>query len=220
MPSHASIPSTPSLRGSKAPCPAVMISLRERYGPPLSVPTASSSSPFWLTRSRRLHLLAQAHLGAVLEALLGAELDEPRAEDLRMAGDVVDVLLGVDRRDLAAELLQALDDPDGRVPVAGVVRGREPDGARSEDGDVDDAVLAHGAMLARVGGPAGLPGEPAAKPRITNATSGWRTPIAGMLPAGCKPDLTAISSGSPVTSSTRLRGKRPMMASAKATIAA
>ena len=64
-----------------------------------------------------------------------------------MPGDVVDVLLGVDRRDLAAELLEALDDPDGGVAVAGVVRGSEPGRARAEDGDVDDAVLAHGAEM-------------------------------------------------------------------------
>ena len=30
----------PSFRGSKAPCPAVTISARERYGPPLSVVSA------------------------------------------------------------------------------------------------------------------------------------------------------------------------------------
>ena len=60
-----------------------------------------------------------------------------------MPGDVVDVLLRVDRGHLAADLLQALDDPDGRVPVAGVVGGRQPRGAGAEDGDVDDAVLGH-----------------------------------------------------------------------------
>ena len=65
-----------------------------------------------------LHLLAEPHLGAVLQALLGAELDQLRAEDLRMARDVVDVLLGVDGGDLAAELLEALDDPNRGVAVA------------------------------------------------------------------------------------------------------
>jgi hypothetical protein len=91
----------------------------------------------------RLHLLAQVHRGAPLEALLGAELDEVAAEDLRVAGDVVDVLLGVDRRHLAAELLDRVDDADGRVAVAGVVRGGEPRRARAEDRDVDDAVRPH-----------------------------------------------------------------------------
>src|SRR4029079_1241515 len=64
---------------------------------------------------------------------------------LRVPGDVVDVLLRVDRRDLAAELLEALDDPDGRVAMARVIGGGEPDRAASEDRYVDDAVSAHGA---------------------------------------------------------------------------
>src|SRR4029079_12437229 len=88
---------------------------------------------------------AQADLGAVLETLLGAEVDELRPLDLRVPGDVVDVLLRVDRRDLAAELLEALDDPDGRVAMARVIGGGEPDRAGSEDRYVDDAVRAHGA---------------------------------------------------------------------------
>jgi hypothetical protein len=68
-----------------------------------------------------------------LETLLGTEIDELRPEDLGVAGDVVDVLLGVDRRDLATELLEALDDPDGSVAMARVVRGRKPGGACSEN---------------------------------------------------------------------------------------
>ena len=99
-----------------------------------------------------LHLLAEVHVSAPLEALLGAELDEVAAQDLRVAGDVEDVLLGVDRRDLAPELLDRVDDSNGRVPVAGVVRSGEPSWARAENGDVDDAVrAAHGVMLARYG---------------------------------------------------------------------
>src|SRR6185437_16002575 len=94
----------------------------------------------------RPHLLAEPDVGAVLEPLLRAELDERRPLDLRVAGDVVDVLLGVDRRDLAAELLEALDDPDRGVAVAGVVGGREAGRARAQDRDVDDAVSAQGAV--------------------------------------------------------------------------
>ena len=93
---------------------------------------------------QRLHLLAEQHLGAVLEPLLGAELDQLRAEDLRVAGDVVDVLLRVDRGDLAAELLEALDDSNRGIAMAGVVRSRQARRACSEDGDVGDAVIAHG----------------------------------------------------------------------------
>ena len=89
-----------------------------------------------------LHLLAEEDLGPELEALLDAEVDERLAQDLRMAGDVVDVLLRVDGGDLAAELTEALDDPDGGVAVPGVVGRREPDGAGADDGDVDDVVVA------------------------------------------------------------------------------
>src|SRR6266480_1545885 len=71
----------------------------------------------------RLHFLAQPHIGAVLEPLLGAEVDERLPLDLRVAGDVEDVLLRIHRSDLAADLLEALDDPNGGVAVARVVRG-------------------------------------------------------------------------------------------------
>jgi hypothetical protein len=53
------------------------------------------------------------------------------------------VLLRVDGRDLAAELLEALDDPDGGVPVTGVVSSGEARRARAQDHDVDDALSAH-----------------------------------------------------------------------------
>src|SRR5207244_5263243 len=87
--------------------------------------------------------LAAVHPAPRREALLGAELDQVAAEDLRMAGDVVDVLLLIDRCDLAAGLLDRVDDPAGGVAMAGVVRGGEPRRARPEDRDVDDAVRAH-----------------------------------------------------------------------------
>ena len=78
--------------------------------------------------SRARHLLAEEDVGAELEPLLGAELDERLALDLRVAGDVVDVLLRIDRGDLAAELLEALEDADRGLAVARVVGGREPTG--------------------------------------------------------------------------------------------
>ena len=83
------------------------------------------------------------HLGAVLESLLDAEVDELLAEDLRMSRHVVDVLLGIRRGDLAAELLEALDDAHGPVAVARVVGGSQAGRARAENRDVDDALGAH-----------------------------------------------------------------------------
>ena len=77
-------------------------------------------------------------VGAELEPLLDAEVDEILALDLRMARDVVDVLLRIDRRDLAAELAEALDDADGGIAVARVVGSSEADRARADDGDIAD----------------------------------------------------------------------------------
>src|SRR5215207_3376265 len=81
-------------------------------------------------------------VGAELQSLFYAEVDELLTEDLRVARDVIDMLLGIDGRDLAAELAEALDDPDRRVSVARVVVGREPYRPRADDRDVADA-LAH-----------------------------------------------------------------------------
>ena len=93
----------------------------------------------------RPHLLAEPHVGAVLEPLLGAEVDERLPLDPRVAGDVVDVLLGVGRGDLAADLLEALDDPHRRVAVPGVVGGGEPGRARPRGSLMSTtAVVSHG----------------------------------------------------------------------------
>src|SRR5919204_386545 len=100
-----------------------------------------------------LHLFAEQHLRPVLQALFGAEVDERLALDLRVAGNVEDVLLGIDGSDLPTDLLQALDDPDGGVAVSRVVRGRQAGGAGPENRDVDDSTIAHDAdASAELGG--------------------------------------------------------------------
>ncbi len=126
----------PSLRGSKAPWPAVTMIVR------VSIVLPDAVAIVWRLVARRelAHLLAEEDVGAELEALLGAEVDERLALDLRMAGDVVDVLLRVDGRDLAAELLEALEDADRRLAMAGVVGSREADGPGADDRDVVDHV--------------------------------------------------------------------------------
>ena len=56
------------------------------------------------------------------------------------ARDVAHSLFGIDRGQLAADLVQALDDAHGRVPVPGVVSGCEPGGPGAENRYVDDVV--------------------------------------------------------------------------------
>src|SRR5262249_52497090 len=97
-----------------------------------------------------LDLLAEQNLGAVLEALLRAQLYQRLTLDLWVAGDVVDVLLGIDSRDLPAELLEAFDDPHRGIAMACVIRGRQARWAGAEDRDVGD--VAHGPMLDAVAG--------------------------------------------------------------------
>jgi hypothetical protein len=84
------------------------------------------------------------NVGAELQALFHAEVDELLTEDLGMARDVVDVFLGIDGGDLAAELAEALDDADRRVAVACVVRGRKSYRPRADNRDVADAVAHSG----------------------------------------------------------------------------
>src|SRR5215213_11118597 len=98
--------------------------------------------PVVIDTVERLHLFPQPDLGAVLEALLRAEVDERLSENLRVTRDVVDVLLGVDGGDLSPELLETLDYTDGAVAVSCVVRRRQPARAGAQDRDVDDAVRA------------------------------------------------------------------------------
>ena len=91
----------------------------------------------------RLDGLSQQRLRAVLQPLLDHAVDVLLAVDLREARDVEDVLLGIDGRDLAAELLEALDDAAARLAVAGVVGGGEARGPGADDRDVDHGVLTH-----------------------------------------------------------------------------
>src|SRR5439155_9085823 len=118
--------------------------------------------------------------------------------DLRVPGNVEDVLLGVDGRNLAADLLQALDDADRRVPMPGVVRSRQTGRAGPEDRDVDDAVLAHAVKMllaglrhlgrGRSGDCRGARGAPLLAGQIAGQTEDhervgpWRMPTAWTLP--------------------------------------
>jgi len=59
-----------------------------------------------------------------------------------ITGDVEHMLLRIDGGDLTADLLEALDNPHGRVAVARVVRGGEAGRAGTEDRNVDDVAHA------------------------------------------------------------------------------
>src|SRR5690606_33580276 len=66
-----------------------------------------------------LDLLAEANLGSELEALLDEVGGEVPGRDPREAADVVDVLLRVERRELAAEFGQRIDDARRHAAHAG-----------------------------------------------------------------------------------------------------
>ena len=97
------------------------------------------------------HLFAEMDVGAELQSLFYAKVDELLTEDLRMARDVINMLLGIDGGDLAAELAEALDDADRRVSVARVVGGREPHRPGADDRDVANALAHSGVMLPLAG---------------------------------------------------------------------
>ena len=68
-----------------------------------------------------------------------------------MPGHVEDPLLRVQRRALAADLGQRVDDPAARLAHPGPERGREPDRAGADDRDVD-GLVAHAAGSASESG--------------------------------------------------------------------
>ena len=99
---------------------------------------------WWSTCSRPsssgaelLGLLARGGRSAVRGGLGGEAADQVAPGDRREAGDVVDLLLGVHRGDLAADLGQRVDHGDGQAADAGVVGAVEPDRPGPDDEDVD-----------------------------------------------------------------------------------
>jgi hypothetical protein len=101
-------------------------------------------------------------------------------QHLRVAGDVEDVLLRVERRELAAELRQGVDDLRRRAAHAGVERGEQPGGAAADDGEVRDRVHGGEANRGRAGVPpfGFRPSEPLLAPAVAGPPGrlddGWR----------------------------------------------
>src|SRR5438067_4291957 len=143
--------------------------------------------------------LAQAHLGVVLAGLLDQLVDQLLAVHLGEAGDVEDVLLGVDRGNLAAELLEALDDPDAGIAMAAVVGGGKAGRAAADDGDVGDLLCAHGRDLHAL--PASL--DPNLTRRVTRCVASRVAP----KPPGAGTGLRDLSCAT--GASGRTRNERP-----------
>jgi hypothetical protein len=82
------------------------------------------------------YLLPEADDRVVLHGLIDEVAREVLGQDPGEAGDVVDVLLRVERGELAAEDLERVDELDGHLPHAGVKRGEEAGRAAADDEDV------------------------------------------------------------------------------------
>src|SRR5262249_46663590 len=82
------------------------------------------------------HALAEVNRLLELARLLGERLHEIFREDFGKARDVEDVFLGVQRRQLTAELRQRMDDLRGRASHAGIEKGEDPGGTTAYDCDV------------------------------------------------------------------------------------
>src|SRR5687768_17075290 len=71
-----------------------------------------------------------------LRGLVAQRLHQVLREHLRIARDVEDVFLGVERGQLAAQLGERVDDLRRRTPHSGVEEREEPRGPAADDGDV------------------------------------------------------------------------------------
>src|SRR2546429_370927 len=82
------------------------------------------------------HLLRKMHRRLPLQSLLRHPLHQVFGENLREAGNVEDVFLGVERGQLAADLIQVIDQPVGRATHAGIKRREQTRRAGADDGDI------------------------------------------------------------------------------------
>src|SRR5687768_13340321 len=80
----------------------------------------------------------EADLRAVLNALLDQERGKLLGEHLRMAGNVVDEFLRIERDELAAQDREGVDQLDRHLPHASIERGIEPGRSGTDDREVND----------------------------------------------------------------------------------
>src|SRR5687767_6194614 len=83
-------------------------------------------------------LFAEADSGIVLQGLLDEPVGEVLGEDLWKAGDVVNVLFGIQGRELPAEDFERVNELDAHLPQARVESSEESGGPGSNDREIDD----------------------------------------------------------------------------------
>ena len=128
---------------------------RRRRGRRRRSPCASAGRPLSVCRTTRSS--SQEIDSAVVSRCTGTsncssvccavQLDEVLGQDLGVAGDVEDPLLRIERRELAAELGQRVDDARAGLAHAGPEGGRQAHRAGADDRDVADVVevgMGHG----------------------------------------------------------------------------
>lgn len=79
----------------------------------------------------------EGEMGAELDALLDHLVGEIFGEDFVKSGNVVDVLFGIESRELAAELGEGVDDSDRHPSQACVEAGEQAAGSASYDRNVN-----------------------------------------------------------------------------------
>jgi hypothetical protein len=87
-------------------------------------------------RHQRRHLLAEVPGRVEGRRLLDEAVDEIGCIDLRMARDVVDRLLGIERGALAARHVEGVDDMAAHAQHPALEDGEQPDGPGADDDDV------------------------------------------------------------------------------------
>ena len=87
------------------------------------------------------HLLVEADGGGVLHGLIGERSDQIFGQDLGKSGHVVDVFLGIQRGQLAAELGQRVDDLGLHLPHARVEGPEQARGSAADDRQIVDVVV-------------------------------------------------------------------------------
>src|SRR6185369_17657915 len=89
------------------------------------------------------HLLFEPNIGAELASLLDQRRRQVASENACEAADIVDVLFGVERRELTTELGKRIDDARRNAAETGVEGGKKPRGPTANDRYVSQFCVAH-----------------------------------------------------------------------------